>query len=84
MSWAAHNPEAYDEICRQGIMDKIIQQFGVCPSLEDIVAFLYDQPKIASVLVDWAFDEINNQEADYWGMQIDNAVNTKEGSDATD
>lgn len=81
MSWAAHNPEKYDEICQDGIIDWLIKCINELsdPPVDDedaelltlVVAVLYQDSRMADALRDAANAEIGQAEADYHGGQID-------------
>lgn len=77
MSWAAHNPEKYSEICREGIKERMSMIVGL-PISEEADAFIDDFlwsieghrdkeiRKIFNNLLDISFDQIRDAEADYF------------------
>jgi len=81
MSWASHNPEAYDDILTDGIKDRIAKALrdsgfdGLDPSTVDaVVEAIYQEDsdsKVFNALVDWSQHEIVNAEADYFGSIAD-------------
>jgi len=76
MSWASHNPEKWDEICKQGICDKLYKMtfdglIDLEPGIEDVVDVLYEVRGIGQKLVEWSTEEINKREADYWSSKGD-------------
>ena len=81
MSWAAHNPEKYEEICREGVEIKLGEIYKSVwhetPDAELIKnlvdAICQEAPKVWDVLMDISFKEIGEAEADYWGSMVDMA-----------
>ena len=74
MSWAAHNPEAYDEILKSGIVNKLRKEladngfnfeddFDFLPA---VVEVMFQEPKISAALLSWALREVTDAEADHW------------------
>ena len=84
MSWAAHNPEAYDEILKAGIAEKISKELAEngfdfeddCDFLLAIVESLSQakDTKVYDELVKWSQHEIADAEADYWASIADSAA----------
>lgn len=86
MSFGSENPELWNEICKRGVVSKLRSQmekegfdFLRTDNLEEtlveaVVATLYEIPKVQKALIDWANSEICNEEIDYHGSQIDEAV----------
>lgn len=85
MSWAAHNPEKYDEICRKGIAARIqsaLIGLGTEPGeidldfLESMVLAIQEDPdggKAYDGLLDWSCQKISEEERDYFASQTDAA-----------
>lgn len=77
MSWAAHNPEKYSEICREGIKEKMHLITGL-PMSDEVDGFVDDflwsiesnasdgVRKVFNALLDISFDQIRDAEADYF------------------
>lgn len=82
MSWASHNPEAWDEICVNGIVQKIEDAMKVyaepidAGELRDVIHAIQetaDGEKVFDALLTWAQKEVVDAEADYFGGLIDAA-----------
>ena len=78
MSFGSENPEAWNEICKNGIVNKVRSQLekeGFDPldgvSEEIIVDVLFEIPQVRDALMYWANNEICSSEADYWGGKVD-------------
>jgi len=80
MSWAADNPEAYDEIMKSGIVSKIKKELdsngfeGMDEDTVSAVVEVLSQSKVYSALVSWAQRETSDAEADYWASIADRSV----------
>ena len=85
MSWAADSPEAYDEIVRKGITEKLgamllaygFEDFDL-DTLRMLVEVLEETQvtklrNIYSVLADLSCHEISDAEADHFGSLVDAA-----------
>ena len=83
MSWAAHNPEAYDEILKSGVVTKLRKELadnGFCfedafdflPAVVEVI-FQAKDSKPFDALVTWAQHEVVNAEADYFVNLVDDA-----------
>jgi len=75
MSWAAHNPEAYNEILKAGVKDRITKELrdtgfdGLDPSTVDAVVESLQQAKDSKpfdALISWSQHEVSNAEADHF------------------
>ena len=74
MSWAAHDPEGWTEVCINGILAKLDRSRGLTQPdrevdrerLEALSDALADY-NIFLALCDWAGDEIAQAESTYWG-----------------
>ena len=82
MSWAAHNPELYDDICKKGICWKLSAAFeevwGGQPdnpeTFDQVIEVLQQEaPKAYDALLTWAHDSVIEAEQDYWGGLVDQA-----------
>jgi hypothetical protein len=79
MSWAAHNPELYEQICKRGIAWKLqreIARNGFDPRdaeemMANIVEVLYET--FGNTLSGWASEEISESEGSYFGDLADAA-----------
>lgn len=88
MSWAAHNPEKYDEICRQGIVRYLIKHIPELESLKDDLDYLLDQwswcnsndaeYRLWDRLISIARQEISEAEREYFADLTDAAMNRVE------
>jgi hypothetical protein len=83
--FGSENPELWDEICKRGILNKVIalaEQDGVdvldVYTAETIVHSLYEIPKVQDALMSWAHDEVCASEQSYWGDRVDEAVTRHE------
>jgi hypothetical protein len=73
MSWAAHNPESYSEVLRNGVQDKLRQAMKANgfddydeDTLSMIVQVLQDDfPKAMDALESISLKEINDAESDF-------------------
>ena len=69
MSWAAHDPEGWDEVCRKAIVAKLGRTsfFNMEFNAESVEGDLAELNGNAlwAALVDWAADYIGGCEADY-------------------
>ena len=76
MSWAAHNPEAYEAIVKDGIVNRLRQElaengfdfdddFDFLPAVVESLAQAKDR-RVYNALVDWSTREISEAEADHW------------------
>lgn len=80
MSWAANNPEAYDEVCIDGVTKRVIEElvnYGYGPLSDDDATLVRNtitvleaetngpQRSAWSELICWAAQEISDAEADY-------------------
>lgn len=87
MSWAAHNPEKYDEIVMKGVvkwMDGLLSKHGYDVPGDYLEAFEFfaectrHTPEAYSIwqeLLHVATQEIIEAEKDYFGRQVDGAMN---------
>ena len=83
MSWAAHNPEKYDEICRKGIAAKVQKAMAAqgyddadLEELEAVALSIQEDPdgdKAYTALLDWSVAEVSAEEQDYFGNLADQA-----------
>ena len=82
MSWAAHNPEAYEAIVKDGIVNRLRQELvenGFDPdgnaifTLAALVESLAEakDTRVYNALVDWSTREISEAEADHWATLAD-------------
>ena len=78
MSWASHNPELYDEICLNGIFNKLQCQKGLTQPDNDVdreaLAHIRDTYEFYNVwlcLMDWAHEEIVAAEGDHFSSLAD-------------
>lgn len=78
MSWAAHNPEAYDEILKQGVVRKLKKEFENTDrdTLAAIVESVFESTdnygtQVRDKLIDWSQREIMEAEADHWASIAD-------------
>lgn len=89
MSWAKHDPEGWDKVCRNGIVQKIedaIQADSGEPidhqTLDDAVHAIWQDPKgdkVFDALMTWANKEIGEAEADHFSGMIDDAMERARG-----
>lgn len=83
MSWAAHNPEAYDEICVKAVYTKLTEELTEAgfygfdsPTVAMIAQVLKDEtsgPTIHNAwhyLTTWANKEVSDGEADYLSSRV--------------
>ena len=91
MSWAAHNPELYDELCAKGIARKLAASYGLYGGEDDsnveftfltLVEALHDEaPAVYDALLTWAEREVGAEVSEYWAGLIDvERVRRKEGA----
>ena len=82
MSWAAHNPELYDQCCKSGLHWKLAdelkrynhnfdQEHGYDEVhrdqiIEAVIDVLYDQSELTSVLACWASKEVSEAMGDHF------------------
>ena len=82
MSWAAHNPEAYDAILKAGIVTKLEKEIVANGfDLEDVSSFTLEalveslaeakDRRVYSALLDWSTKEISEAERDHWATLVD-------------
>ena len=77
MSWASHNPEAYDEILKAGIVTKLCKElagngfdlenselFAITALVESLAEA--KDTRVYKALLDFAQHEIVDAEADHW------------------
>jgi hypothetical protein len=81
MSFGSENPELWNEICKRGILNKLLAQMtrdGFDNADEETVTAavesLYEIPKVQDALMSWAHDEVCALEQGYWGDRVDEAV----------
>jgi len=87
MSWAAHNPEKYEEIEREGVTAKLrsaLKENGFDEYDADTLTAIVDTLQVCasgatiynpwSQLTCWACQEISNAEGDYFGGLADAAL----------
>jgi len=81
MSWASHNPELYDEICLNGIFEKLQRHKGLTQPDGEIdkesLAHIRDTHEFYNVwlcLMDWAHEEIVAAERDHFLSLADSRV----------
>lgn len=73
MSWAAHNPEAYEEICINGIVDKmtITESDSDSAIVHEVIEFIAENcPDAFTALVTWAHEKIAKAESSYFTRGI--------------
>ena len=80
MSWAAHNPEAWTDVCIVGILDKLDRGRGLTqPDREvdrEVLIELEAALKSYNIflaLCEWASKEVSAAEGDYWAAWSENA-----------
>ena len=81
MSWAAHNPEKYEEICAEGVgmkLEKVYKSVWDKYPEPDFISNLVEAiqqeaPGVWNALVDLSYNEIGEAEWDYWGGMVDAA-----------
>ncbi len=66
MSWAAHNPEKYDELCREGMANMLVEN-------PDTITWMLDQLQIIA-LNDDGVKELLEDLMDQSRVEIDQAV----------
>jgi len=90
MSWAAHNPELWDMVCKRGLHWRIadeLKRYGYDFDkehghdeiqrdmlMEAIIDVLYDQSELSSPLACWAHKEVSEAQGDYFSSMADAAV----------
>lgn len=91
MSWAADNPEKYEEICRRGIAGKIqsaLIGLGLEPGeidldfLESVVLAIQEDPdggKAYDGLLDWSMAQISNEEREHFAGLVDDSYERGKG-----
>lgn len=91
MSWAADNPEKYDEICRRGITARIFQSMLAVgynaadldlELLEGAVLAIQEDPdsgKAYDGLLDWSIEQINEEEREHFAGLVDDAYERGKG-----
>lgn len=89
MGWAAHNPEIYDQLIKQGIVawiDSVLTRgdFQVSgttlDAFEDFVDCIRETPETYSLykeLLHLASHHIIEEEKDYWANQMDRAKESR-------
>ena len=94
MSWAAHNPELYDDLIRKGILhwvDNLMDKAGFevpgewREGYEALVEVLQIEPSVHHIyeeLLHLASKDIVHAEQDYFGGLIDHAMNTNQKGEA--
>lgn len=80
MSWAADNPEAYDELCRKGMVAFLIARIPEFAGDEDDLDWLLSELEengsaLIEKLRDLAQREIDAAMGDHFGGLIDDAKN---------
>lgn len=85
MGLGSENPELWDEICKRGILYKMLAKLNEDEfdnedddyvyedTVDSVVESLYEIPKIRDCLVEWAAKEIHREESDYYGSKVDEA-----------
>ena len=77
MSWAAHNPELWDEICKKGIVRQIyleLREHGYDfdqtteweEALRAVVDVLYQSYDVAALLSSWADKAVGGEVLDHF------------------
>jgi len=85
VSWAAHNPEAYDEICKRGISWKLQSAYKAVWNdhdgsdfFDEIIETIHQEaPEVYEALLLWACKETNEELADHFASMGD--ARRKEG-----
>ncbi len=85
MSWAAHNPEKYEEIVRNGVVIFILSRIPELGDLEETLDYLLEEMSfepsddagyaIYQQLINLSTKQITTSEADYFGGLVDDAMN---------
>ena len=65
MSWASHNPEAYDEMCVEGIANKLETEVDDVYAASIVEHIKESCPKAFSELCSWAFKEISEAQSSF-------------------
>ena len=80
MGWPAHDPELWDEICTNGIMEKLRQPSNIGGNrfdeeeVEEALIEAMECYAIKLALCDWASEEIADAESSHFADMVDDAM----------